>query len=86
MYIFLYIFLNVSLYFIYQKPEREEWGSGLDAMQAALALEKNVNQALLDLHKLSDSHGDAQVFSYSFIFSGLSPCMVSFISLRFSLI
>jgi len=43
-----------------QKPERDEWESGLVAMQAALALEKNVNQSLLDLHKLADSHGDAQ--------------------------
>lgn len=43
-----------------QKPERDEWGTGLEAMQAALALEKNVNQALLDLHTLSDSHNDAQ--------------------------
>lgn len=43
-----------------KRPERDEWGSGLDAMQTALALEKHVNQALLDLHKLSDSHGDAQ--------------------------
>lgn len=43
-----------------QKPERDEWEGGLAAMQAALALEKNVNQSLLDLHKLADSHGDAQ--------------------------
>lgn len=43
-----------------QKPERDEWGTGLEAMQAALALEKNVNQSLLDLHTLSDTHGDAQ--------------------------
>lgn len=43
-----------------QKPEKDEWGSGLDAMQAALNLEKNVNQALLDLHTLSDSHNDFQ--------------------------
>eukprot|EP00493_Phyllostaurus_siculus_P016533 UN16781 len=34
-----------------QKPEKDEWGSGLEAMQAALELEKHVNQALLDLHK-----------------------------------
>merc|ERR1712141_597291 len=47
-----------------QKPERDEWGSGLDAMQAALALEKNVNQSLLDLHKLADSHGDAQMCDF----------------------
>lgn len=43
-----------------QKPEKDEWGTGLEAMQAALNLEKNVNQALLDLHTLSDSHGDFQ--------------------------
>jgi len=43
-----------------QKPERDEWGTGLEAMQSALALEKNVNQALLDLHTLSDSHNDHQ--------------------------
>lgn len=47
-----------------QKPERDEWGTGLDAMKAALALEKNVNQALLDLHKLSDGHGDAQMCDF----------------------
>merc|ERR1712140_1200 len=47
-----------------QKPERDEWGTGLDAMQAALALEKNVNQSLLDLHKLADSHGDAQMCDF----------------------
>jgi len=46
------------------KPERDEWGTGLDAMQAALALEKNVNQALLDLHKIADSHGDAQMCDF----------------------
>jgi ferritin heavy chain len=44
-----------------KKPEKDEWGSGLDAMTAALALEKAVNQSLLDLHKIADSHGDAQM-------------------------
>lgn len=43
-----------------KKPERDEWGTALEAMQAALTLEKHVNQSLLDLHKLGDSHGDAQ--------------------------
>nr|UYM80470.1 ferritin-like protein 1 [Phoronopsis harmeri] len=43
-----------------KKPERDEWGSGLEAMQTALDLEKHVNQALLDLHKVADRHGDAQ--------------------------
>ena len=47
-----------------QKPERDEWGSGLEAMQVAHSLEKNVNQALLDLHKISDANGDAQMSDF----------------------
>ncbi|XP_002742298.1 soma ferritin-like [Saccoglossus kowalevskii] len=46
------------------KPERDEWGTGLDAMQAALALEKNVNQALLDLHTVAEGHGDSQMMDF----------------------
>ena len=45
----------------FQKPERDEWGTGLEAMQASLALEKKVNQSLLDLHALADKHNDYQV-------------------------
>jgi len=41
------------------KPERDEWGTGLEAMKTALALEKTVNQSLLDLHSVAGSHGDA---------------------------
>jgi ferritin heavy chain len=47
-----------------QKPDRDEWGCGLEAMEAALALEKTVNQALLDLHKVADGHGDAQMCDF----------------------
>nr|XP_033956658.1 ferritin, middle subunit-like [Pseudochaenichthys georgianus] len=47
-----------------QKPERDEWGSGLEAMQAALQLEKNVNQALLDLHKLASDHADPHMCDF----------------------
>jgi len=47
-----------------EKPERDEWGSGLEAMQMALALEKNVNQVLLDLHKLASDHGDNHMTNY----------------------
>jgi len=47
-----------------QKPEKDEWGSGLEAMQAALALEKNVNQSLLDLHTVADSKNDAQMADF----------------------
>lgn len=44
-----------------KKPDQDEWVSGMNAMQCALSLEKTVNQSLLDLHKVADSHGDAQM-------------------------
>ncbi len=44
-----------------RKPERDEWGSLREAIQASLELEKHVNQSLLDLYKTADQHGDAQV-------------------------
>jgi len=47
-----------------KKPERDDWGCGLDAMSAALALEKQVNEALLGLHGISGSHNDAQMCDF----------------------
>merc|ERR1712080_410585 len=43
------------------KPSSMEWGSPAEAMEAALELEKTVNQSLLDLHKCADSKGDAHL-------------------------
>ncbi|XP_072444458.1 ferritin, higher subunit-like [Chiloscyllium punctatum] len=51
-----------------KKPEQDEWGNGLEAMQRALQMEKDVNQSLLDLHKLSSGHTDPHTLSYSFNF------------------
>jgi len=53
--------LNNNCYLLLQKPERDDWGSGLEACQAALDLEKHVNQTLLDLHKVADTNNDPQV-------------------------
>jgi len=47
-----------------KKPDRDEWGCGLDAMQVAMGLEKSVNQSLLDLHAVADSHKDAQMTDF----------------------
>jgi len=47
-----------------KRPEQDSWGSGLEAMQAALALEKNVNQSLLDLHTTANNHNDAQMADF----------------------
>ena len=47
-----------------KKPERDEWGTGLAAMQAALDLEKHVNQSLLDLHELANKNNDPQMTDF----------------------
>ncbi|KAK6965985.1 soma ferritin [Biomphalaria glabrata] len=47
-----------------KKPDRDAWGTGLEAMQFSLQLEKNVNQALLDLHKLCSAHNDVQMADF----------------------
>lgn len=44
-----------------EKPEKDSWGSPLEALQAALEIEKNVNKLLIDLHDLADKHGDPQM-------------------------
>lgn len=42
-----------------QRPQKDEWGTPLQALQAALDLEKNVNQSLLSLHALAATHNDS---------------------------
>jgi len=46
------------------KPENDEWGSPLDAMKAALELEKTVNQSIIDLHGLADSKADGNMTDF----------------------
>jgi len=46
------------------KPTNDEWGSPLEAMQAALSLEKTVNETLLELHKVASERGDAHLTDY----------------------
>merc|ERR1711915_779674 len=46
------------------KPTCDEWGTALEAIEASLELEKTVNESLLNMHKMADSHGDAQMADY----------------------
>lgn len=46
------------------KPEKEAWASGCEALQDALALERNVNQSLLELHALAGTHNDAHLSDF----------------------
>ncbi|KAJ8976519.1 hypothetical protein NQ317_007037 [Molorchus minor] len=39
-------------------PEKQNWGTAHEAMTAALALEKKVNESLLDLHSIASGHMD----------------------------
>ena len=47
-----------------QKPSQDEWGKTQDAMEAALLLEKNLNQALLDLHGLASARRDPHICDF----------------------
>uniref|UniRef100_UPI00398EE6AD ferritin heavy chain-like n=1 Tax=Pristiophorus japonicus TaxID=55135 RepID=UPI00398EE6AD len=47
-----------------KKPEQDEWSNGLELMQRALQMEKNVNQSLLDLHKHSIERTDPHLCDF----------------------
>ncbi|XP_006879006.1 PREDICTED: ferritin light chain-like [Elephantulus edwardii] len=47
-----------------QKPSQDEWGKTLDTMKASLALEKNLNQALLDLYAVGSTHTDPHLCDF----------------------
>uniref|UniRef100_UPI00398F7E73 ferritin heavy chain B-like n=1 Tax=Pristiophorus japonicus TaxID=55135 RepID=UPI00398F7E73 len=47
-----------------KKPEQDEWSNGLDAMQRALQMEKNVNQSLLDMHTISTGSTDPHLCDF----------------------
>lgn len=47
-----------------QKPDLDDWKSGLNAMECALLLEKKVNQSLLDLHALASDKGDPHLCDF----------------------
>jgi len=47
-----------------EAPTMQEWGSALNGLEAALSLEKQVNQSLLDLHSKADSHNDPHLTNF----------------------
>jgi ferritin heavy chain len=46
------------------KPSQDEWGNGLQALEAALALEIKVNESLLAMHVLASSKADAHLTDF----------------------
>jgi len=49
---------------VIQKPAFDDWNNGLSALEAALELEKSVNQALLELHGVAASKSDPQMCDF----------------------
>ena len=43
------------------KPEHDEWGTSLDALEMALHLQKEVTQTLLEMHQLATSKSDVHL-------------------------
>jgi len=52
------VFANID------KPEKMEWGSPLEAMKAAIELEKTVNTSLLSLHSSAGDRNDAHLCDF----------------------
>nr|XP_032629414.1 ferritin heavy chain A-like [Chelonoidis abingdonii] len=47
-----------------KKPERDEWGNSQEALECALQLEKTLNEALLDMHKLATEQNDPHLCDF----------------------
>ena len=46
------------------KPAKDEWGSPLEAIEAALDLEKEVNQSILDMHAVASAKADPHLCDF----------------------
>merc|ERR1712126_178405 len=46
------------------KAKSDDWSSALNAMETSLELEKQVHESLLELHKVADSHADANLTDF----------------------
>merc|ERR1719334_2934758 len=47
-----------------EKPSKDEWGSPLEAIEAALELEKTVNQSILDMHGVASAREDPHLCDF----------------------
>lgn len=44
-----------------EKPNRQDWGTGLECMQMALDIERKLNENFLNLHKVASGNQDAHM-------------------------
>ena len=47
-----------------QKSSEDDWGKTQDTMKAALLIEKNLNQTILDLRGLGSTHADSHLCAF----------------------
>lgn len=47
-----------------KKPEKDDWGSALDAMEYALELEKGHYKGLMKCHEIAEKNGDKEMMSF----------------------
>jgi ferritin heavy chain len=47
-----------------KRPDNDEWGTGLNALQTVLNLEKQVNASLLSLHAVASTHNDPHLSNF----------------------
>ena len=47
-----------------EKPKHVDWGCAIDAIEAALVMEKEVNISLLKLHEIADKHDDPHLVGF----------------------
>uniref|UniRef100_A0A9L0S9Z0 Ferritin n=1 Tax=Equus caballus TaxID=9796 RepID=A0A9L0S9Z0_HORSE len=65
-----------------KKPDQDDWENGLKAMECALHLEENVNESLLELHKLATDKNDPHLCDFP---DPLRPCMHVGVTFTFSI-
>ena len=47
-----------------EKPKQVDWGCAIDAMTAALVMEKEVNTSLMKLHEIASKHNDPHLVGF----------------------
>lgn len=47
-----------------KRPDKDEWGNGLQGLESALDLEKKVNESLLKIHALATEHNDPHLTDF----------------------
>ncbi|XP_049643519.1 ferritin light chain 1-like [Suncus etruscus] len=52
---------GLVIFYTVSDPPQDEWGTILQAMESALALEKKLNQSFLELHEIGMVHKDPHV-------------------------